>query len=111
MTHLGTPNPTVVPMLRTCRLANPWPQLAEYAASFDLDHAEEHLHSHIPYGKPNSLIWEWDLTQAFGLHQPRVWGTAGAPGRPRDERCLGQRSVFGHRTLSLPVTQHCDHIL
>ncbi|GAB4817852.1 hypothetical protein N2152v2_004898 [Parachlorella kessleri] len=31
------------------RLANPWPQLAEYAGGFDLEHAEEHVHSHIPY--------------------------------------------------------------
>jgi len=32
------------------RLANPWPELAAYIESLDLATAEDHVHSHIPYG-------------------------------------------------------------
>eukprot|EP00887_Chlorella_sp_A99_P005358 scaffold1.g5358.t1 len=31
------------------RLANPWPELRQYADSIDLATVEEHMHSHIPY--------------------------------------------------------------
>lgn len=32
------------------RLHQPWPELAEYAASIDLASADEHTHRHTPYG-------------------------------------------------------------
>ena len=41
----------MLPPTRLRRLANPWLALAEYAGSLDVECAEEHVHSHIPYGE------------------------------------------------------------
>lgn len=47
------------------RLANPWPELAAYVNSLDLGTAEDHVHSHIPYGECQVLLW-------FSLCFPRA---------------------------------------
>ena len=31
------------------RIANPWPELEDFAMKFDLDNCDEYNHSHIPY--------------------------------------------------------------
>ena len=52
------------------RLADPWPELAAYVDSLDLATAEDHVHSHIPYGALCSLAdnaWRlpgWGLRRA-----------------------------------------------
>ena len=51
------------------RLANPWTQLAAYAASIDLATAEDHVHSHIPYGAT-----PWEQRRDYC----RRWAWAGA---------------------------------
>lgn len=49
--HSCVRSPTNMPHLPLPpRLANPWPELAAYVNSLDLGTAEDHVHSHIPYG-------------------------------------------------------------